>query len=273
MNAKLADIQATIQSAVLGSGNAAAALLKQPESGTREARLDVYRHGYPLRLTEFLGNDHPKLSCYMGEVKFAALARAYIARHPSDTPNARWYSRHLGEFLRRTHPYSRKPELGELAELERALNEAFDAPDAPCITMLDLAAVDPDLFGNASFEISPSLRRFKVRTNVTSLWSSLKCDEPPPHPIGLDQDQELLVWRQGSASRFRMLGDEEAMALDAAGHGISFAVICEMIATMDDPDTAAFRAATYLRGWIEAEIIARLVSCGSRDENNRDRSA
>ncbi len=273
MSTKLAELQECIQGAILGTGTSAAALVKSPPHGSASARLDVYRNGYGQRLTGFLANDHPKLGCYMGEVKFAGLARAYIAQYPSSNPNARWYSRHLAEFLRRTQPYSRYPELSELAELERALNDAFDAAEAPIVGMADLAAIDPSEFGNIAFAISPSVRRFKVRTNVTSLWASLKCDETPPHPIRLEQDQEILVWRQGLASRFRMLGEEEAMALDAANANVPFAVVCEMIATLGDTGTAAFRAATYLRGWIEAEIISELSIAADRDGNTPGRSS
>ncbi|MBC8036907.1 MAG: putative DNA-binding domain-containing protein [Rhizobiales bacterium] len=258
MTGKLASLQSTIQQAILGDKPEAASLVRDPVKGTRGARLDVYRDAYGLRLTEFIANDHPKLKCYMGEMKFTALAHAYISQHRSENPNARWYSCHLADFLRKSPAYSRKPELAELAELERCLNEAFDSADAPTVGIDELAAFDPDQFGAMGFDISPSVRRFKVRTNVTSLWASLRCDELPPHPINLDADQELLVWRQGTASRFRMLGNEEAMALDAARQGVSFAVICEMIATIDDPETAAVRAATFLRGWIEAELIAGL---------------
>lgn len=263
MTVKLANLQSTIQQAILDDEPDAVKLVRRPVNGSAEARLDVYRDAYGLRLTEFIANDYPKLKCYMGEAKFTALAHAYIARHRSNDPNARWYSRHLAEFLRASPAYPRKPELAELADLERCLSDAFDSVDAPFITMNELASIDPEQFGTVTFKISPSLRRFKVRTNVTSLWSSLRCDELPPHPTMLEADQELLVWRQGTASRFRMLGNEEAMALDAAREGVSFGVICEMIATMDDPGTAAVRAATYLRGWIEAEIIAAIRPGGS----------
>lgn len=255
---KLANLQSTIQQAILRDKPDAVKLVRDPVKGTREARLDVYRDAYGLRLTEFIANDYPRLKCYMGEAKFTALAHAYISRHRSSDPNARWYSRHLADFLRQSSAYAHKPELAELADLERCLGEAFDAADAPAVTMSELGAFNPETFGTMIFDISPSVRRFRVQTNVTSLWASLRCDELPPHPITLDADQELLVWRQDTASRFRMLGNEEAMALNAAREGVSFGVICEMIATIEDPDTAAVRAATYLRGWIEAQIIAGL---------------
>jgi hypothetical protein len=69
---------------------------------------------------------------------------------------------------------------------------------------------------------------------------------------------QIMVWRQGSGARFRILGDEEAMAVDSAREGVTFGVICEMMAAFDDPDNAAIRAAGYLRGWIEAEIISSI---------------
>jgi hypothetical protein len=126
------------------------------------------------------------------------------------------------------------------------------------VTMPDLAAIDPERFSAASLELAPTTRKFSVTTNVSSLWSCLKCDEKPPCAIDLDQPSQILVWRQASGSRFRILGEEEAMALDCAAQGLSFAAICEMIATFDDPGNAAKRAAGYLRGWLEAEIISRI---------------
>lgn len=213
---------------------------------------------YAVRPAGLLASDHEKLRCYMGETAFAAMARLYIARHPSDQPNARWYSRHLAEFLAAAVPYARHPELAELAALGWALNEAFDAADAPAVSFADLAALVPEKFGRAIFDVHPSVRRFRVTTNVTGLWSCLKCDEVPPKPYRLDAPQEILVWRQDSFSRFRLLGSEEAMAFDAAAAGAPFAVVCEMIAVMDDSGSAALRAASYLRGWIEAQAVSRI---------------
>ncbi|NJM30626.1 MAG: DUF2063 domain-containing protein [Rhizobiales bacterium] len=231
-------------------------LIKNPARDTKDVMLGVYRYAYVSRLREFLANDHEKLSCYMGEAAFATMSKAYVAKYPSDQPNARWYSRHLPEFLAATPPFKKSPELAELALLERALNDAFDAPEAAHKTFDDLAAVPPEDIAQAQFAIHPSARCITVVTNVTGLWSSLRCGEQPPSPYRLDEPQEVLIWRQGSSSRFRLLGKEESMTLAKAQEGLPFGVICEMIAMMDDPDTAAIRAATYLRGWIEAELIS-----------------
>jgi hypothetical protein len=254
---KLADLQRRVQQAVLERA-AADELVAAPPTGTRAARVDVYRNAYRLRLAEFLAQDYEKLRTYLGDVRFNELAQRYMQEHPSDQPNARWFSRHLPEFLERSRHYQHQPEIAELARLERALNDAFDGPDQPICTMADLAAIDPEDFGSVSFVIASTVHRFAVTTNVSSLWSCLKCDEIPPRPEDMSSPLQIMVWRQGSGARFRILGDEEAMAVDSAREGVTFGVICEMMAAFDDPDNAAIRAAGYLRGWIEAEIISSI---------------
>jgi hypothetical protein len=256
MKTTLADIQRAMLDGIMHPARNLDALIKKPPRDTKDTMLGVYRHAYVARLEEFLSTDHEKLRCYMGQTKFSAMSKAYVAKYPSDQPNARWYSRHLPEFLANTLPFKKTPELSELAMLERALNDAFDAPEAPHKTFDDLASVPPEAIAQAHFVIHPSARCIAVKTNVTGLWSSIRCEQTPPSPYRLDEPQEVLVWRQGSSSRFRLLGQEETMALAKAKEGLPFGIICEMIAMMDDPDSAAVRAATYLRGWIEAELIS-----------------
>lgn len=262
---KLADLQRDMQRAVVGKTAAAKGIVATPPNGTSADRLGVYQNSYILRLTEFLSNDYAKLRSYLGDVRFRETASLYIQAHPSDQPNARWFSRHLPEFLGTSTLYRRHPEVAELARLERAINDAFDGPDHPIVTMADLAAIAPEHFAATVFRMSPTVHRFAVNTNVSSLWASLKCGEMPPTPEDFASPTEIIVWRQGLGSRFRILGAEEAMAIDSARDNVPFSVICEMMAAFEDPDNAGFRAAGYLRGWIEAEIVSS-VEIGGIDE-------
>jgi hypothetical protein len=328
MSLSLAELQAKFQRGVLTSDDEMLGLIRTPPNDTPRVMFGVYRNAYVLRLIEFLANDHEKLKAYLGDEQFAEMARAYVKAYPSDQPNARWYARHLPEFLAQHEAYSPHAELAELAALEKALNDSFDAPDSDVLTINDLARVDPNAFDKARFEFHPSAIRLQFKTNVTDVWSVLKaaenpllsfaqrmgeggrrpdegsCDgeaqttdigncgeeEPssallasaklelrsgaagsgtfshPPdgrrgkivEPVTLGVPAEILVWRQSSASRFRQLSAEETMAFDEARNGVPFGVLCEMIAMMDDPDNAALRAATYLRGWIESELICKI---------------
>jgi hypothetical protein len=80
-----------------------------------------------LRLTEYLAVDHAKLQLYIGAAAFAKVAQCYALRHPRLDPRVRRFSFDLPKFLGETAPYSRNPELAELASLEGALNAAFEA--------------------------------------------------------------------------------------------------------------------------------------------------
>ena len=263
---KLADLQHDIHMTILDMATGGTILdmatggerhLAAPCNATRGQRLAVYGDAYLLRLTEFLASDFEQLKRYLGETRFNGMARAYVRHYPSGTPNARWFSRHLPAFLKDHGDYRRHPEVAELAALEQALNDVFDGPDGPVVTMRDLPAIDPQVFGETVLDLVPAVRKFAVFTNAASLWSSLRCGETPPSAIDLRAPAQILVWRQNLGSRFRILGNEEAMALDGVAEGLSFGAICEMMAALDDADGAALRAAGYLRGWLEAEIISR----------------
>ena len=260
----LAQIQDEMQRAVLGKDNRATSLVASPPEGSTADRLRVYQAAYVLRLTDFLANDYEKLLAYLGDVRFRKMAEGYIKAHPSDNPNARWYSRHLPDFLKNDCSFRRNPEVAEMALLEWALSHVFDGPDVPLVTMAGISSISPDKFAGVCFDLVPTMQQIKVTTNVTSLWASLKCGETPPSPEDLETPADVLVWRQANTSRFRILGPEEAMALICVQEGMSFAHVCEMIAVHDSPDDAALRAAGYLRAWIEAEIISciRFIDAG-----------
>ena len=183
-------------------------------------------------LTDFLSQDYPRLRRYVGETAFNAMARHCLAA--TDAPGLRVLSMHLPDFLALTKPFSRRPEIADLARLERAFQGALNAPEA---TVIRSAALLP-----RHIEFHPSVQRLQVRTNATSIWSALTAGELPPSPASLELPQELLVWRQGLASRFRMLGREEAVAIDAAARGETMKL---------DQFSEGF-----LRGWLEAEIVS-----------------
>ena len=98
-------------------------------------------------------------------------------------------------------------------------------------------------------------------------------DELPPLPAMLPAPQQLLAWRQGLTARCRLLGEEEAAALDTAIGGASFAEICERIAGHGPEDEAPERAATYVRGWIDGELVQALRAASASVGNTPDRSA
>jgi hypothetical protein len=256
---RFADLQATFQRAILDGDDA---VLSDIVKGPRElpaAMLGVYQNAYSLRLVEAIGKEHEMLRTFLGDETFDEMAAAYVAAHPSRHPSIRWISRHLPTFLGETEPYKDYPVVAEFAVFEKALNDAFDAPDGSVLTTGDLAAVAPEAWQDLVLLPSPSARRLTLTTNALAIWNALRDETDPPEAATLDTAEEIIIWRHDTTPMFRPMGREEAMMWDEAGSGLSFGQLCTMVATFDDPDGAAGRAATYLGSWVAAAMLAQAI--------------
>ena len=210
------------------------------------------------QLIEFLSRDYPFLHRYLGDIEFGKLVQTCCMALAS-RPNIRWHSNNLPDLIATGGVWKSRPELSEIAQLERALRQAFDAPDLPTLTSNDPLALEPEAYPQLGFKLHPSVATLIFRTNASSIWSALKCQEEPPEPFHLSEPQAILVWRQGSNARFRALGNEEAVAMQGLAQGLSFVRLCKLIAPVA-PDEAVACAKAYLRGWIEAEALLPAVA-------------
>jgi hypothetical protein len=254
-------LQSEFQRGILSGEDSVLTEILDSSKEKREVLFGVYKYAYASRLVEAMRNDHELLHAYLGDEMFDDMGNAYVAARPSQHPNLRWFSQGVPDFLRSTEPYSNYPVLAELAELEKALNDAFDATDAQVVAIADLAKVAPEAWNDLQFEAHPSTRRLDFSTNAAAIWIALKNEETPPDAVMLDEPSRLLVWRQDVMPMFRDLNAEEAMMWDEAVGGIPFGVLCSMLATYDDPDGAAARGAGYLHNWVSSELLTS-VSIG-----------
>ena len=246
--------QAEFQRGILtGDETVLAEILDSPQE-KREVLFGVYKYAYGSRLVEALRNDHKLLHLYVGDEMFDEIGHAYVAANPSQNPNLRWFSQGLPDFLK-SGPYAEYPILSDLAALEKVLNDAFDAKDAPVVELADMAGFAPEIWDSLKFEAHPSVFRLDVATNVAAVWLSLKNEEMPPDAALLEEPGHILVWRHDVTPMFREISVEEAMMWDEATGGIPFGVLCSMLATYSDPDGAAARGAGYLHGWITAGLL------------------
>lgn len=252
----LKDLQSRFQAGILAGDGTILGEINDSAREDRTVLFGVYRNAYVARLVELLGNDYEQLYAYLGDDAFARLATRYVAANPSDQRNARWYGRHLPRFAAETAPFADHPEIAELAALEKALDDAFDGPDATPLGIADLAAIPPEDWPRLIFSSHPTAIRLTFTTNADDIWSALKNEMAPPAPIRLPEPQALIVWRQDYMARFRAMSAEEAMMWDEAARGVRFGVLCEMVATFAGEADAELRAATYLKTWIDSGMLA-----------------
>lgn len=262
----LKDLQARFQAAIVDGEDRALDDVNDSAREDRHVLFGVYRNAYVLRLAEILGNEYELTHSYLGDEYFDMLARAYIAAHPSNQTNARWFGRHLPHFVRGMEPFSDHLEVAELIALEKALGDAFDGPDGSPVTIEEVAAVPPEDWPMLVFTPHPTAIRLRATTNAPDIWMALNKDTQPPEVEKLPEPKTVMVWRQDVTSRFRTFEAEEAMMWIEAAKGVRFGVLCEMVATFGGPDEADVRAATYLKNWIETGML----TCLSLDSKGSD---
>lgn len=249
-----------------GTPDVAAYVVSDARAGV-EQRLDVYHQAYRLRLLEALGNDFPNLKRYVGDAEFERIARAYIELHPSTQPSVRGFGKSLARFLDAPELAGAEPVLADIAAFEWARGEAFDAPDAPVLTVKGLAEIPRADWPFLRLRLHPTLRRLSLRWNAPALCKALADDAPVPQPE--QSPAEWLVWRHGLEVYWRSLDETEPRALDAAARGARFAGICESLLDVLDADDVPVRAASLLKRWASDGLLAAIASSSDSETGSR----
>lgn len=253
----LAELQTALQNDVLQRQGTSLDSLSVPEGTSAESRLAVYQNAYEIRLVNILCEDYDTLWTFMGDDTFLDLAKSYLRACPSTYRNARWVGHGLPGYLA-DHPLAAQvPALPDLARIERAIRDAFDAPDVPVAAPEDLATI-AEHAEEATFTFHPGLTLIPTRTNAYDIFLALRADDTPPPPATQDDVRWIVAWRRDLKSRHMELTAEEGTLLDLAAKGSTFAHLCEVAAMMGDPDTTAARMAGHLRRWLENGMISAM---------------
>ncbi len=119
-------------------------------------RLEIYNRQYWFRVLGALAEDFPALRALVGEQRFEALSIAYLTEHPSRSFTLRNLGSKLPEWLA-AHPghAGRRHRLAvDLARIEWACVEAFDAPERDPLTQRQIAALQ----GESKLALQPCLQ-------------------------------------------------------------------------------------------------------------------
>ena len=219
-------------------------------------RLEIYSSAYRARIVQALQDDYPGVCALVGEASFQRIAGAYVDANPSPFFNLRWYGGDLAAFAR-SLSRRRGAVLAEMAQFEWQLGLAFDAANAACVTVEDIAQLPPDDWPRMRFIRHPSASLISLQYNVPALMSAVKDGTPLPAVRRSRTAVYWLIWRQNLNAHFRSLPADEARALDALMRGADFGEIC---AELSDSTEPASRAAALLKGWITDGLIARSQS-------------
>jgi len=244
---------------------APAALVRGDRGIAASDRLAVYANAYFARIHDCLREDFGALARALGPAAFHDLVKTYLMMHPPTHPSLRHAGAQLADHLS-TEPFAeifarRCPYGADLARLEWAALEAFDAPDSTILTHEDLAAVSAADWDELRFRAVPSLQLLGTAWPVHEVRESFDREDDEAAwdaaPLLEAAPTELRVWRQREQVRYRAISSPEREALGALLAGEPFGTLCDRLASAVGTDVAPARAAAWLGLWLSDELLAR----------------
>ena len=222
-----------------------------------EQRIDIYAQMYYARLREVLHEDFPRVAAVLGCADFDTVVRAYLVDHPSTCPSLRHLGRQFAAFLDTRAETASLPFLGDLARLEWARLDVFDAPDGELLRADHLQDIAPEAWPGLRFRLTPACQILHSDWPVHEIWAAAEKDPPRYECVRVDKTT-LRVWRDGFAVYHAKMDAIEHAAFDRVLAGDPFAAVCGAVEAFLPEEEAAAAVGSLLLRWIEDGLLARL---------------
>jgi hypothetical protein len=226
---------------------------------TPSMQLDIYREQFWLRHLDILEDDFRSLAHRVGDDAFEALAKAYLQAFPPRSFTLRDLGRDLAQFVVATAPWSDDALVGELARVEWAFVEAFDAPDAPALDVASIASVPEDAWPSAHIVLQPSLQRLALRYAAHDYRRAVRSgDVPIAQPEATPS--YVIVFRGASGLEHLELEVDAFRLLDELARGTPLGDACERVATSSGTPVARFEenVGAWFQRWTALGWISRV---------------
>ncbi len=229
---KLLELQRWFYAALQRTPDGVSKRVRRSGDLTPNDRFQVYRGMYWTRLIEALGENYPRVAKALGEAAFTRVSRRYLENHPSRHPSLRYLGHRWPEHLR-SHRVRGFPQLADLARLDRAVLDSFDAPDVTPLTVDDIKDTPSQSWSALRFQLAPCVHLLRLQHPILG--------EAPKAPRSR---YDVRVYRLGHEVRHAPMDARQARALRALQRGHSFGEICVI---MRDAQSAANSLATWLQ--------------------------
>jgi hypothetical protein len=214
------------------------------------ARLDIYRRQFWLRHTACLVDDFPGLGGILGQRDWERLVEEYLTAFPPTSFTLRDLGARLPEHVEASTWLPHQRLCVDMARLEHAYIELFDAPDASSLDGASLGQLPPEAWETARLELAPTLRLLETTYPVAELRRRLRSnpDEavaiPEPRPTHLclyRNSQHELRWLEQPRGAFELL--------KALSEGDPLIAACERAAECDPECDVPGRVGRWFEDW------------------------
>lgn len=250
------------QRRALASNPAARELAREHISGNDRLipveQLEIYRQQYWLRHTTALVEDFEALGQLIGQAAWERLVEDYLAAHPPTGFSLRDLGAQLPAYVaEKAHWLPQQRLAADVARLEWAYIEVFDAGVASALDSGALACLSQAQLESAHLQLSPALRLLQLEYAVVALVRRLRNAHESPATIPDVEPTELVVYRSGLRIHSEVLPRPAFLLLGALAAEASLEEACEAACAPGPQATqlvlenlAGWLASWVRRGWV-----------------------
>lgn len=229
---RLPELQEAMRRGILGEPPAALIERIGGQGLDPAARLQIHRNNMIISLTEALRTTFPVVTRLVGEHFFDFAAARFIRSAPPRQPRLADYGAGFAAFLAEFEPATTLPYLPDVARLEWAVNEAYNASDEVPLAPAALVDLAPERYPALRMTLHSSCRFVSSIYPIKRIWLVNQPEAPEDGTIDLAAGGvQLLVMRREFEVAIVELDAAEhdfLMALDAgrsieAAYGDAFA--------------------------------------------------
>ena len=219
-------------------------------------RLGIYAWMYYARLVEVLEEEYPTTRKILGDEVFDRACRRYIDRHPSTGRTLQCMSADFPAFLsRHLRGDARRLVACDVARIERAMEDVFDAPMAEPLTHEQVSAVGPDQWATARLVLNPALQLLTLRTPANDVMNAIRRGQRWRNPA--PRAAHVLVHRHRYRIHRNKLDPAPFVLLSALGDGrpLGAAVALALRRCPGDATRLGRKLGGWFRDWTAAGLF------------------
>lgn len=227
-------------------------------------QLEIYREQFWLRHTASLVEDFPGVGGILGQGDWERLVEGYLQAHSPVSWTLRELGRSFPDHVARCTNLPHQRLCSDMARLEWAFIEMFDAADCPPLDLAKLAAQRPELLETGQIILNPALRLLEVSYPVADLRRQLLESRRTGASVEIPapQGQQLVLYRAADRRLYHRPVSPEAFALlNALSRRTSLVGACEHALQLhpEHAERLQQNVASWFQAWAKSGWIVDVV--------------
>jgi hypothetical protein len=222
---------------------------------TAAERVGIYHGMYLGRMGDALESDYPHLLRVLGAERFAALVRDYVQVHPSRSYTLNRLGDHLPEFILAAPRLRRRAFLHDLARVEQAVSQVFDAEETAPLSAEAIAAVPHEAWERARLQPVAAFRLLVLGHPVGPFLDGLE-DRAKRPPFPRPRRSFMAVFRRNYVVRRLELAPAAHRLLAELAEGAALGAAVSRVAGRGGRSAAGADALfRWFREWVASGVF------------------